>query len=341
MSEVLTRSVPYRGAPMTVSSLESALRVERGRQAEQVATLDALRSKNAEVSTALAHEMTALEALSAQMSGPEPAEGVVGWLRRTFSFLPGVGEAEVAATSVEALLRSQFEASQVRLAEAAAFTDRLEAAERELYDEVDRLNTRIVEAAENEVVAAEHLLAVEGHQAALRAQLRAPGLDEASQRRVEAELDRCRRVLAEHATRLKLYDTAEERLGRLKESTGRLAETVAHLRSDISRYVTAAGEKLDLVSGQINAVGVAADATAVMVELKHALEGMSASLNEATRFVSRTQRYFRENIDGLIDDLDVYDDETRQVLEENLAYAEAADELQIGEAVAQARKRRL
>jgi hypothetical protein len=336
---LLDRSVPYQGARLTVAGLEAALQSERTRQTEQMATLDKLRTRNVAVQSALAGEMNALQGLSAQLDGPESSEGVATWLRRTFSFLPGVDAQEPGSASVEALLREQFEASQARLSEAAAFTDRLEVAQTDLYDEVDRLNGRIVEAAENEGLAAAHLLAVEAHQHDLIHQReRAP--DAATRQRVQAELDRCKRVLAEHATRLKLYDTAADRLAQLKLNTQRLAETVAHLRSDIGRYVMAASEKLDLVSGQINAVGVAADATAVMIELKQALSGMTASLNEATRFVSRTQRYFRENIDGLIDELEVYDDETRRVLDANLAYADAADDLRIDEAVTLARTQR-
>ncbi|MEZ4463975.1 MAG: hypothetical protein R3F43_05490 [bacterium] len=139
--------------------------------------------------------------------------------------------------------------------------------------------------------------------------------------------------------KLRLYDTAEERLDRLKAHTATLAETIAQLRSDILRYVTAAGEQLDLVGGQINAVGAVADAAVVTLELKRALDGLTRTLDSSTRFVSETQRYFRENIDGLIDDLGRFDTHTEQVLAQNLAFAEAMDDLRVGEAVALARSR--
>ncbi|MCA9547530.1 MAG: hypothetical protein KC613_24165 [Myxococcales bacterium] len=339
-ASVLDQRPVFRGAGPSVQAYDALLRDERARQADQVATLDKLRQRNVAIQGALADEMAALKGLSNQVRGGEQAEeaGFFGWLKRTF----GVGEpAQASAPSVEALLRQQYEVSQARLAEAAAFADRLAAAESDLFDEVDRLNGKLVEAADNQALAAAHLLAVEGHRDALKARLREPAVqgDPTARRRLEAELDRCRRAQAESATALKLYDTAGERLERLKANTVRLAETVAHLRSDIGRYVHAAGERLDLVAGQIDAVGVAADATVVMLELEKALEGMSSTLNEATRFVSKTQRYFREHIDGLIADLDVYDDETRRVLDENLAFADAADELQVEAAVREAKRR--
>ncbi|MCB9549605.1 MAG: hypothetical protein H6706_27690 [Myxococcales bacterium] len=336
MDDLLTRTLPWKGDALSAGSLETLIQAERGRQAEQVSTLERLRGRNATVQGALSQEIQRLDGLSRSLDAGEASF----WdkVRDFFAFLPGVEKSQ-APRSIEALLREQYATSQTRLAEAAAFADRLEAAEADLYDEIDRLNRKIIEAAENEELAAEHVLAVEAHRDALDRRLAVlePGTAEA--RQVTAELDRARRVLAEHSVKLRLYDTAEERLDRLKAHTAQLAETIAQLRSDILRYVTAAGEQLDLVGGQINAVGAAADAAVVTLELKRALDGLTRTLDSSTRFVSETQRYFRENIDGLIDDLGRFDAHTEQVMAQNLAFAEAMDDLRIGEAVALARTR--
>ncbi|MEZ4469868.1 MAG: hypothetical protein R3F60_03495 [bacterium] len=337
MDDVLTRSVAWKGPAISAAGLESIIQAERGRQAEQVSTLERLRGRNASIQGALSQELQRLDGLSRSLD----QAGELGFwdkVRDFFAFLPGVEKAQ-APRSIEALLREQYATSQTRLSEAAAFADRLEAAEADLYDEIERLNARIIEAAENEQLAADHVLAVESHRDALDRRLAVvePGTPEA--RQLAADLDRARRVLAEHSVKLRLYDTAEERLDRLKAHTATLAETIAQLRSDILRYVTAAGEQLDLVGGQINAVGAAADAAVVTLELKRALDGLTRTLDSSTRFVSETQRYFRENIDGLIDDLGRFDTHTEQVLAQNLAFAEAMDDLRVGEAVALARSR--
>lgn len=333
---VLEKQIAYRGAPISARGVEETIAHERSLHREQVSTLERLRARNGDLQGALTSELGRLDSLSKSLDeATEPSF----WdaVRDLFSFLPGV-EATRTPQSVEAMLRDQYATSQTRLREAAAFADRLEQAEADLFDEIDRLNDKIIESASNEALAAEHVLALQSHRAALESRLVA--LDGVEARRAQAELDRVRRVLGEHSLKLRLYATAEERLERLKAHTARLAETIAHLRSDILRYVTAAGEQLDLVGGQINAVGAAADAAVVTLELKRALGGLQKTLDSSTRFVSQTQRYFRENIDELVDELGRFDAKTEALLERNLAWSEAMDDLHIGEAVDLARKLR-
>lgn len=335
-TSVLEKQIAYRGAAISARGVEETIAQERALHREQVSTLERLRARNGDLQGALGQELGRLDTLSKSL---ESSSETSFWdsVRDLFSFLPGV-EASQTPQSVEALLRDQYANSQTRLREAAAFADRLEQAEADLFDEIERLNQKIIESAENEQTAAAHVLAVQAHRASLEARL--PALEGAEARTVEAEVDRCRRVLAEHSLKLRLYATAEERLDRLKAHTARLAETIAHLRSDILRYVTAAGEQLDLVSGQINAVGAAADAAVVTLELKRALTGLQKTLDSSTRFVSETQRYFRDNIDDLVAELGQYDAKTEALLEENLAWSEAMDDLEIGAAVEMARKMR-
>jgi hypothetical protein len=138
---------------------------------------------------------------------------------------------------------------------------------------------------------------------------------------------------------LKLFSTAEDRLVRLQDNTRMLAQTISQLQSDISLYVTVASEKLDLIAGQIQAIGAAADASMVMLELKQSLEAMTESVNHTTRFVSETQAYFRNNVDQMVNELDLYDTET--VLHGNLAMNEVYDDMQVAEAISLALERQI
>ena len=79
------------------------------------------------------------------------------------------------------------------------------------------------------------------------------------------------------------------------------------------------------MSRQLRAIGTAADATATLIEMKRSLEMLNDSMNQTTRFVAETQRYFRENLDQLVGSLEVYDHETRASLEVNLELSRAAD----------------
>jgi hypothetical protein len=153
---------------------------------------------------------------------------------------------------------------------------------------------------------------------------------------MQADLDLARRRLAEHTTKLRLFGTAEERLSGLKQNTWKLGEVIGHLQTDVTRYVTAAGEKLDLIAGQIQAIGAAADASLVMLELKQSLEAMTESVQQTTRFVAETQAYFRDNVDRMVDDLQVYDAETQRVLTETATMSEAWGEAAVEQALSDA-----
>jgi hypothetical protein len=112
------------------------------------------------------------------------------------------------------------------------------------------------------------------------------------------------------------------------------------LASDITQYVTAASEKLDLVAGQIQAIGTAADASVVMLEMKKSLDSMTSSMNQTTQFVSETQAFFRSNLDNLINDLELYDGETQKIMEKNLKTSRDIEDQRIAAAVQVALERR-
>ncbi|MEZ4463974.1 MAG: hypothetical protein R3F43_05485 [bacterium] len=128
MDDVLTRSVAWKGPAISAAGLESIIQAERGRQAEQVSTLERLRGRNASIQGALSQELQRLDGLSRSLD----QAGELGFwdkVRDFFAFLPGVEKAQ-APRSIEALLREQYATSQTRLSEAAAFADQLQAARR-------------------------------------------------------------------------------------------------------------------------------------------------------------------------------------------------------------------
>lgn len=331
--DLLSATQTYSGEGISVRLLEETISSERTRQNTQIQELSSMRSRNVELQQALAEEMAKLKNLSEQMNKARQEPGFFGGLLAKI----GIGKsAAVTRRSIEELLRNQYELSSLRLKEASEFVDRLEASKIELYNEVERLGRKIVESAENEEQAAAYVVELKNLLDVLESKLTVAAKSSAEERKLQLDRDRTRRLIAEHTTLLKLYSTAEERLDKLKRNTWQLAETITHLQGDISRYVTAASEKMDLIAGQIQAIGAAADASMVMIELKQSLDAMTESVNYTTRFVAETQLYFRENVDSMIEDLQIYDAETEAVLNENMSFNEAFDELDVEQALSAA-----
>ncbi len=339
-ADLLSKAVAYTGEGISVRALEETIGNERSRQDVKVAQLKELRKRNADLQDRLTDEVKKLRKLSDYVSMGKLKGGLMANIKELLSYIPGLKNLAITKRSIEELLRQQYEISALRVKEAAEFADRLEVAQSDLYDEITRLNERIVESARNEETAADYVLELKAHKESLEAEVAAATEETAATREVRARVDEVTRLLATHSTQLQLYHTAEERLARLKKSTQMLVETISNLRTDILQYVTAAGEKLDLVSGQIQAIGTAADASVVILEMKKSLDVMTESMNHTTRFVSETQLYFRDNLDKLLDELEVYDDQTNAMLERNLAASKEIEDARIAEAVEVALSRR-
>ena len=184
------------------------------------------------------------------------------------------------------------------------------------------------------------MLELKSAQEALEAERQAVEAGSVEFRELDAQSDKVRALLAEHSTNVLLFGSAEERYAALKENTRKLAETIRNLGQDITQYTTAASIKLDMASGQIQAIGRAADASVVMLEMKKSLDVMTESMNQTTQFVSDTQVFFRENLDELLGDLNTFDETTTKVLDENLAKSKAIEEKRIQSAIDKAVKRR-
>ncbi len=330
---LLTRNVAYTGERISVKSLEDGIQETRSRQNVQVEELKGLQEKNVKLQGALDEEIRKLRKLSDYMTTSRNVKGVVANLKELMSYIPGLRSLAISRRSIEDLLRQQYEISVRRVKEASEFADKLQSSEALLHDEMERLNEKIIESAKNEETAAEYVLELERHRAELESRIEKAAESSADKRELQAELDKLKRVMSEHSTLLQLYSTCEERVVRLKQNTQRLLDTIGNLASDIVQYVNAAGEKLDLVAGQIQALGTAADASVVMLEMKKSLDVMTESMNETTRFVSETQVFFRQNLDNLLDDLEIYDDTTQKVLDENLRLSQEIEERRISQGV--------
>lgn len=323
----------YSGEGISVRKLEEAIHHERTQQNHHVDKLNNMRARNTELQQALTQEVDKLREITQSLSDERRKSQRSSAWQNLLAKLPMFKDRQHSHQSIEELLRRQYELSALRVKEAAEFADRLDLAKADLFDEIERLNQKIIDYARNEKVAARNVLDLSELMTQLEGQQALGELDGLEARELQAEQDRVRRALSEHSSMLKLFTAAEDRLAKLQNNTRQLAQTIAQLQSDISIYVTIASEKLDLVAGQIQAIGTAADASVVMIELKQSLEAMTESINHTTRFVSETQAYFRENVDDMINDLELYDQQTQDVLTNNLAMNQVYDELQIAEAV--------
>ncbi|MEZ4385560.1 MAG: hypothetical protein R3A79_29855 [Nannocystaceae bacterium] len=331
--DILSRQVSYSGEGISVKTLEADIHQERTAQDSKVGELKGLRERNVEIQSAMTEELKKLRKFSDYLNGTATKDGFWAGFKEILSYIPGLRSLSISQRSIEELLKQQYQVSARRVKEAAEYADHLKKSEQDLYVEIDRINDKIVEMAKNEQVALDYVLELRALQEDLKAAEEAaePGSVEA--RDLQAQQDKVYARLSEHSTNVQLYGSAEERYVTLKSNTRKLLETIRNLAQDIQQYTTAASIKLDMASAQIQAIGRAADASVVMLEMKRSLDVMTESMNVTTQFVSDTQVFFRSNLDSLIKELDTFDETTEKVLDENLAKSREIEERRIQAAI--------
>jgi hypothetical protein len=340
ITDVLSRDVAYSGEGISVRSLEDNIQKERTVQDGKVSELKGLRERNVEIQTAMTDELKKLRKFSDYLDGTATAGGFLAGFKEVLSYIPGLRSIAISNRSIEELLKQQYQISAKRVKEAAEYCDILKQSEQELYTEINRINGKIIEAAENEARALEYVLELREMQESLDAQLQAIEAGSVEARKIETDKDRIQALLAQHSSNVQLYGAAEDRYSNLKINTRKLAETIRNLAQDIQQYTTAASIKLDMASAQIQAIGRAADASVVMLEMKKSLDVMTESMNVTTQFVSDTQIFFRQNLDRLVEELETFDDSTTALLDENLKKSKEIEEARIQSAIEKAMKHR-
>jgi uncharacterized phage infection (PIP) family protein YhgE len=340
ITDVLSRDVAYSGEGISVRSLEENIQQERTVQDGKVGELKTLRDRNVEIQTAMADELKKLRKFSDYLDGTATTGGFLAGFKEVLSYIPGLRSIAISNRSIEELLKQQYHVSAKRVKEAAEYCDILKQSEQELYTEINRINGKIIEAAENERRALEYVLELREMQEGLEAQLQAIEAGSVEARKIETDKDRIQALLSQHSSNVQLYGAAEDRYASLKENTRKLAETIRNLSQDIQQYTTAASIKLDMASAQIQAIGRAADASVVMLEMKKSLDVMTESMNVTTQFVSDTQIFFRQNLDRLVEELETFDESTSALLDENLKKSKEIEERRIQDAIEKAMKHR-
>lgn len=338
--DILQKDVAYSGEGISVKSLEENIHEERSVQNVKVEELKGLRERNVEIQKSLADEVGKLRKFGDYMDGTATKGGFWAGMKEMLSHLHGLKNIAISQRSIEELLKQQYQISATRVKEAAEYVDTLKQSEQDLYTEIDRINEKILEMATNESVAADHVLDLKALIDQIDAEMQTMEAGSVDSRELEGKQDKARAQLAMHSANLQLYSSAEDRYASLKNNTRKLVQTIRNLGQDIGQYTTAASIKLDMASAQIQAIGTAADASVVMLELKKSLDVMTESMNATTQFVSETQVFFRKNLDDLLNDLDTFDEATTKVLDDNIEFSKQIEEERIEKAIAKALKNR-
>lgn len=335
---LLSTPVVYDGEGYSREGLQNLVTAYQSRHkqdlkslAELSATHDALA---AEMSKDLEQAKSAWEHVRNIFRGQRMGANLRGLIGR----IPLLGAA-LPQRSLGELLEEKVEVAQRRVQQVGNHLDVMGQRVVELQADITRLNKRMVLAAQNEELAARHVLGLEAALTQLDAQLQALGDDKSAEaRELQATRDEIRKEIWQHGARLRLYSNAEDRLASIVRMNNNFLEILTNLHGNMQSLFDAGNEVLSELEGNLAGLATAARASDLTLEMHNAMESLKTSVNKVTVLASETSLYLTRNVDRLTSQMKIYDDETQRLVESNLAAEREVKEQRIDETIDLARK---
>lgn len=194
------------------------------------------------------------------------------------------------ATVTESLF-ARYESVEIELRRTSEYADELELCAVELQGDIEALHADVAAAERNAAAAQQRMV-----------QLEATAL------KVEANPDAFPRgfgdkLTFEHRTtrtQIALFEAATSLAAGQLGPARRLRDAVLNLHEDVARYTLAASRSVQDAARQIHALGLAADAPAVLADLRDAITDLDTALHATEGFVARTQEVLRVELPRLL-----------------------------------------
>ncbi|MAG56331.1 MAG: hypothetical protein CMJ83_08585 [Planctomycetes bacterium] len=336
-ADALAREVVYDGEQYERDELQSFVDAYGKKHESDLQNLASLKTAHDEIAREMSKDLavskTAWEYIGGLVSG-EFTSNFKGLLEK----IPILNEF-VADRPLSDLLHEKVEVAERRTREVGNFLTTIEKRVGDLQSDVIRLNKKVVVAARNEETAASFVLQLRDVQARLTEDLSAIGDDKsAAWRETKAEIDEVTQVMWEHGAKLRLFSNAEDRITSIVAMNRNFLQILTNLHANMQGLYDAGIEVLDELRGNLSGLATAAQAGELTLDMQEAMQSLKRSVNRVAVLASNTSLYITQNVERLTAEMKVYDDETRALVESNLAAEREVREQRIDETIALAEK---
>ncbi|MHB2018215.1 MAG: hypothetical protein ACYCW6_14795 [Candidatus Xenobia bacterium] len=237
------------------------------------------------------------------------------------------------------LLRDKIEVAELRTKQVGQFLDKIEAQIETLRSDIQRLNKKMIVAAQNKDRAAAYILELRDHQNTLEAQIKDLTPEQSvMKRQIQAEVDEVKRLIWEHGAKMRLYANAEERISSIVVMNNNFSEILTNLHTNMTILFDAGQEILDELRGNLTGLATATEASQLTMDMQNAIDSLKTSVNKVATLASETSLYLTQNVDRLMSQMRVYDDATKALIDSNLAQEREIHEKRIDETIQLAQK---
>jgi chromosome segregation ATPase len=336
-SDILSRQVVYDGEGYSREGLEKMLTDYQHKHTLDLKKFDTLSESyqrlSKDMTQEIADQKSAMEYLGNIVTFHQMGTNIKGLLAK----LPLIRDI-APSRDLKEMLGEKVEIAQRRVQEIGNYLDVLQSDLKNLQDDIQRLNKKMVAAAHNEEKAARYVLELESHRKELEDKLAAMDAKSTEARETTARISEVKKLIWEHGAKLRLYSNAEDRIAAIVNMNNNFLEIMTNLNSNMQTLYEAGNEVLNELHGNLAGLASLSRAGELSVEMHKSMQSLKKSVNKLAQLASETSLYLTQNVERLTSEMKIYDHETEELVKSNLAAEREIKEQRINETIELAKK---
>ncbi|MBU1219367.1 hypothetical protein KKF34_00185 [Myxococcota bacterium] len=342
ITELERKNTEYDGRKYTRDSVNGMVSTYRERHTNHVNDLKTLKAEHEkladEMNEDLAKQRTLMDEIKTMTSGKKG--GVSRGFRGVMAKIPLLGR-PFRHKPLGDLLEERVEAADKRSREVEAYLVRVEEAMKNLRDDQEVLRSKQLEAAKHKK---ETLALIDELELNLReTETKLSSIEDQNSeeyRELALQKGKIETLIWENGQRLRLYDNAQGRLESIIRMNNNFLEISVNLHSNMTIIKETAEMVLDELRQHVSAIATLAQAGELTLELTQSMESLKDNMSRVSQLASETSLFLTKNVENITDNMRVYDQQTEDLVEANLAAERAERKEQLDRILLKARQER-
>jgi hypothetical protein len=338
MSDVLDRvkslkekKIEYDGSKYSRESVQKMVGHYKENHQGRIKDLNILKQEHEKLSEDMSKELSEQRSLMDEIR--TMASGKKGSTSRGFkgvlAKIPLIGR-KFRKRPLSELLEAKVETADFRVRELSSYLERVEATMVDLRDDLGVLHQKQIDAARNKDASVDLVLSLKDASEKIGEEMAAIE-DHNSEEYRELELGKAEidRLMWDNGQKMRLFDNAQTRLESVIKMNNNFLEISQNLHSNMTIIFEAAQTVLDELQQHVSQLATLAEAGELSLNVTESMESLKQSMSKVAQIASETSLYLTQNVEEITTGMTIYDEETEQIVDANLAEERAIRQEQL------------
>ncbi|MGM0597788.1 MAG: hypothetical protein ACQES9_12200 [Myxococcota bacterium] len=321
VDKIKQKQVEYDGSKYSRDSVGAMVSKYRQNHQNHVKDLKVLKEEHDKLSQEMNKEIedqrSLMDEFKTMASGEQGSmsRGFKGFLAR----IPLVGK-PFRRRSLKELLETKVEIADIRVRQTASYLERVEETMDNLRDDLEVLHQKQLEAAQNKKAQVEIVLGLKESMEEIQTELdKLEDKNSEEYRALELAQAEVDRLIWDNGQKMRLFDNAQDRLESVIKMNGNFLEISHNLHSNMTIIYEAAQTVLDELRQHVSSLATLSEAGELSLNVTQSMESLKKSMSQVATIASETSRYLTQNVEDIVDGMNIYDKETEELVDRNLA----------------------